>query len=77
MKITSVIWNYIKYAEKNLQKPFLNIIFPKLYGVKAEDMITADLIDDEKYIKNPAGLIDAINKFDKNKAKNDKKEEEK
>lgn len=77
MKIASVIWNYIKYAEKNLQKPFLNIIFPKLYGVKAEDMITADLIDDEKYIKNPTGLIDAINKFDKNKAKNDKKEEEK
>lgn len=77
MKIASVIWNYIKYAEKNLQKPFLNIIFPKLYGIKAEDMITADLIDDEKYIKNPTGLIDAINKFDKNKAKNDKKEEEK
>lgn len=37
----------------------------------------ADLIDNEKYIKNPTGLIDAINKFDKNKAKNDKKEEEK
>lgn len=67
MKITSVIWNYINYAEKNLQKPFLTIIFPKLYGVKAEDMLTADLVGDEKYIKNPTGLINAINNFDKTK----------
>lgn len=46
-----------------MQKPFLKIIFPKLYGIPAEEMVEEDLIDDEKYLDSSAGLIDAINEY--------------
>ena len=39
MKVASVINNYIHYAEEKLQKPFLKLIFPKLYGYSAEEMV--------------------------------------
>lgn len=65
MKVASVINNYIHYAEKNLQKPFLKIIFPKLYGVPADEMVEQDLIDDDSYLESSVGLIDAINEYGK------------
>lgn len=65
MKVASVINNYIHYAEKKLQKPFLKLIFPKLYGIPADEMIEQDLIDDEKYLDSSEGLIDAINEYGK------------
>ena len=46
-----------------MQKPFLKIIFPKLYGIPADEMVEEDLIDDEKYLDSSAGLIDAINEY--------------
>jgi hypothetical protein len=69
MKVASVINNYIHYAEKNLQKPFLKLIFPKLYGVPADEMVEQDLIDDEKFLDSSEGLIDAINEYGKNRGK--------
>ena len=69
MKVASVINNYVHYAEEKLQKPFLNVIFPKLYGVPANEMVTQDLIDDDKYLDSSKGLIDAINDYAKNRGK--------
>lgn len=69
MKVASVINNYINYAEKNLQKPFLKFIFPKLYGMPADEMVENNLIDDEKYLNSSEGLIDAINEYGKNRGK--------
>jgi len=69
MKVASVINNYIHYAEEHMQKAFLKIIFQKLYGIPAEDMIEQDLIDDEKFLDSSAGLIDAINEYGKNRGK--------
>lgn len=63
MKVASVINNYIHYAEEHLQKPFLKVIFPKLYGIPAEEMVEQDLIDDEEYLDSSKGLIDAINAY--------------
>ena len=63
MKVASVLNNYIHYAEAHMQKPFLKIIFPKLYGIPADEMVEEDLIDDEKYLDSSAGLIDAINEY--------------
>lgn len=65
MKVASVINNYIHYAEKKLQKPFLKLIFPKLYGIPADEMLEQDLIDDDKYLDSSEGLIDAINEYGK------------
>lgn len=69
LKVASVINNYIHYAEEHLQKPFLKIIFPKLYGMPAEEMVEQDLIDDEKYLDSSTGLIDAINEYGRNRGK--------
>lgn len=69
MKVASVINNYIHYAEEKLQKPFLKVIFPKLYGIPADEMVEQDLIDDDKYLDSSAGLIDAINAYGRNRGK--------
>ena len=69
LKVASVINNYIHYAEENLQKPFLKIIFPKLYGIPADEMVEQDLIDDDKYLDSSTGLIDAINEYGKQRGR--------
>ena len=51
------------YAEEHLQKPFLKVIFPKLYGITADEMVEQDLIDTDEYLDSSAGLIDAINEY--------------
>ena len=51
------------YAEEHLQKPFLKIIFPKLYGIAADEMMEQNLIDTDEYLDSSAGLIDAINEY--------------
>lgn len=69
MKVASVINNYIHYAEEKLQKPFLKLIFPKLYGYPAEEMVEQGLVDSDEYLDSSAGLIDAINDYGKNRGK--------
>lgn len=69
MKVASVINNYIHYAEEKLQKPFLKLIFPKLYGYPAEEMVEQGLIDTEEYLDSTTGLIDAINEYGKSRGK--------
>ena len=69
MKVASVINNYINYASEHMQKAFLKLIFPKLYGIPAEDMIDDGLVDDPKYLDSSSGLIDAINAYGRNRGK--------
>jgi hypothetical protein len=69
LKVASVINNYVHYAEEHLQKPFLKIIFPKLYGIPADEMVEQDLIDTDEYLDSSKGLIDAINEYGKNRGK--------
>ena len=69
MKVASVINNYIHYAEEKLQKPFLKLIFPKLYGYPAEEMVEQGLVDTDDYLDSTTGLIDAINDYGKNRGK--------
>ncbi len=69
MKVASVINNYIHYAEEHLQKPFLKVIFPKLYGVPAEEAVENDLIDTDEYLDSSRGMIDAINAYGRNRGK--------
>ena len=63
LKVASVINNYIHYAEEHLQKAFLKVIFPKLYGITADEMVEQNLIDTDEYLDSSAGLIDAINEY--------------
>ena len=69
LKVASVINNYVHYAEEHLQKPFLKVIFPKLYGVTADEMVEQNLIDTDEYLDSSAGLIDAINEYGRNRGR--------
>jgi hypothetical protein len=55
----------VHYAEERLQKPFLRVIFPKIYGIPADEMVEQDLIDTDEYLDSSKGLIDAINEYGK------------
>lgn len=45
MKVGSVINNYIKYCQTNLQKSYADYIFPKIYGMKYDKAIQLGLFD--------------------------------
>lgn len=61
MKVASVINNYVNYAAEKLPKPFMNIIFPKLYGVTGDEAVEANIVESEEDLKSTADLIDKIN----------------
>ena len=69
MKVASVINNYIHYAEKNLQKPFLKLIFPKLYNIPFEDAVEKDLLPDDFKLETSTDIIDVINEYGRNRGK--------
>ena len=41
----------------------MKVIFPKLYGITADEMVEQNLIDTDEYLDSSAGLIDAINEY--------------
>lgn len=69
MKVASVINNYIHYAEEKLRQPFLKLIFPKLYGVTADEAIEKDLVPEDFKLDSTTDIIDIINDFGKNRGK--------
>lgn len=52
-----------------MSKAFLKLIFPKIYGIPAEEMIEQNLVNDEKYLESSPGVIDAINEYGRNRGK--------
>lgn len=46
MKVSSVLNNYIKYCQKNLQKNYADYIFPKIYGMPYQKAVQLSLFDD-------------------------------
>ncbi len=71
MQVSSVIKNYIIYASTNLKKPFLKIIFPKLYGMTIEDASENNILpeDADLTLQTDESIIDVINEYSKNKGK--------
>jgi hypothetical protein len=69
MKVASVINNYIHYAEEKLQKPFLKLIFPKLYGIPYDEAAENDLLPDDFELDSSTSIIDTINEYGKNRGK--------
>ena len=69
MKVSSVINNYIHYAEEKLRQPFLKLIFPKLYGVTIEEASDKDLLPEDFELKTTTDIIDLINDYGKNRGK--------
>jgi hypothetical protein len=69
MKVASVINNYIHYAEEKLQKPFLKLIFPKIYGIPYEEAIDNDLLPEDFELNSSTSIIDTINEYGRNRGK--------
>ena len=72
MKVASVINNYLHYMSEKMQKPFLKLIFPKLYGCDAEEMAKLDILGKEEVedtLETSSSFIDAINEYGKNRGK--------
>lgn len=72
MKVASVINNYLHYMSEKMQKPFLKLIFPKLYGCEADEMAKLDILgkdEVEETLDSSTSFIDAINEYGKNRGK--------
>jgi hypothetical protein len=72
MKVSSVINNYIHYAEEKLRQPFLKLIFPKLYGVTIDEAPDKDLLPEDFELKTTTDIIDLINDYGRNRGKYNK-----
>lgn len=69
MKVSSTIKNYIFYAADKLRKPFLNVIFPKLYGITADAATEQNLVPEDCNLETDTDIIDTINDWAKNRGK--------
>ncbi len=69
MKVASVINNYCHYASEKMPEAFLKLIFPKLYGVPAEEAAENDIVADNGDLETHKDLIDIINEYGKNRGK--------
>lgn len=61
MKVVSVLHNYVNYSQEHMQKAFLKIIFPKLYGIPADAAIEENLVPEDTNLDTEKHIIDVIN----------------
>lgn len=69
MKLASTISNYIKYIAANKKDLFMNIIFPKLYGISPDKAAENNLVQDEEMLDSSKDVINTINQWAVDKGK--------
>jgi hypothetical protein len=69
MKVGSVINNYCHYLSEKKPEAFLKLVFPKLYGVPADEAADNDIVADNEDLETGKDLIDIINDWAKNRGK--------
>ena len=69
MKVASVLNNYCHYLSEKKPEAFLKLVFPKLYGVPADEAAEHDLVADKDDLETGSDLIDVINEWAKNRGK--------
>jgi hypothetical protein len=69
MKVASVINNYCHYLSEKKPEIFLKLVFPKLYGVPADEAAENDLVADNEDLETGKDLIDTVNDWAKNRGK--------
>ena len=69
MKVASVINNYCHFLSEKKSEAFLKLVFPKLYGVPADEAVENGLVADEADLETGKDLIDTINDWAKNRGK--------
>ena len=69
MKVASVIQNYCHFLSEKKPDIFLKLVFPKLYGVPAEEAAENGLVETEEDLETGKDLINIINDWAKNRGK--------
>ena len=62
MKVSSVINNYIKYCQNNLEYNYATYIFPKVYGVPYKQAVQQSLFDNGGYLASDQKTVGDIAK---------------
>lgn len=62
MKVSSVINNYIKYCQNNMEYNYANYIFPKVYGMPYKDAIQLSMFDNGGYLPSDQKTVGDIAK---------------
>lgn len=69
MKVASVINNYCHFLSEKKPEAFLKLVFPKLYGVPADEAEQNDIVADQEELETGKDLIDIINEYGKNRGR--------
>ncbi len=69
MKVASVINNYCHYVSEKMPEAFLKLVFPKLYGVPADEAAENGIVADNEDLETSKDLIDVINDYGRNRGK--------
>lgn len=69
MKVASVIQNYCHFLSEKKPEAFLKLVFPKLYGVPADEAADNGIVADNEDLETGKDLIDIINDWAKNRGK--------
>ena len=69
MKVASVIQNYCHFLSEKKPEAFLKLVFPKLYGVPADEAAENGLVADNEDLETGKDLIDVVNEYGKNRGK--------
>ena len=69
MKVASVIVNYCHFLSEKKPEAFLKLVFPKLYGVPADEAAENNIVADNEDLETGKDLIDIINDWAKNRGK--------
>ncbi len=69
MKVASVINNYCHFLSEKKPAAFLKLVFPKLYGVPADEAEQNGIVEDNEDLETGRDLIDMINEYGRNRGK--------
>ena len=69
MKASSVIVNYCHFLSEKKPEAFLKLVFPKLYGVPADEAAENNLVADNEDLETGKDLIDIVNEWARDRGK--------
>lgn len=63
MKVASVALNFSRYLSEKKPDAFKKLVFPKLYGVPADEAAENGLVEDNEDLETGKDLIDVVNEW--------------
>ena len=69
MKVASTCTNYCHYLSEKKPDAFLKLVFPKLYGVHADEAEQNGIVEENEDLETGKDLIDVVNEWAKHRGK--------